>query len=299
MNIRDMHELRVRAISNGGVVVSSTMVEWSIAGGCLAPATRELWAVPKGSKMEDGSMQRVQEPGQQVPIGIRLHCACRKCEWCLRHRAYEWWKRAEAEYEAAVRTWFVTLTLAPENHFLMASRAERRLSAEGCSWSQLTQEQQFAQRHYEISIEITKYLKRVRKNSDAELRYLLICEKHTGARKEVECAQTVEGLPHYHLLVHETDTFRPVRKRCLEQAWPFGFVDAKLATDPRSATYLTKYLSKSAEARVRASIGYGKVGGVLGDVPPTLPPSNRHDLDHRERSEEDFPTLENVLPKEH
>lgn len=233
---------------------------------------------------------RTQVPGAAVPQGIRLLCRCRKCPPCLHERALEWWGRATAETEAATRTWFVTLTLAPASHYEMQVRAELRLGDRGISWMGLSQEKQFAERHYEISREITKYLKRVRKNSKAVLRYLLVCEKHTGARStEVrEGAVTVEGLPHYHLLVHETDPSRPVRKRILEQAWPFGFADAKLAEDVRSATYLTKYLSKSAEARVRASIGYGKSVGASSPF-LGLPASIRDVLGHNEQDEEATP----------
>ena len=47
-------------------------------------------------------------------------------------------------------------------------------------------------------------------------------------------------------------------KRILEDAWKLGFTSFKLV-EPASSTasYVTKYLTKSALARVRASVHYG------------------------------------------
>ena len=70
--------------------------------------------------------------------------------------------------------------------------------------------------------------------------------------------------PHYHLLVHEIVGRPPLRHAMLKRQWLAGFVDAKLVTDERQATYACKYLTKSQAARVRASLGYG--GGMATSV---------------------------------
>jgi hypothetical protein len=97
----------------------------------------------------------------------------------------------------------------------------------------------------EASPDITNWLKRIRKNSGATLRYLLVCEAHKS------------GLPHWHVLIHEYQG--KVVKAKLEAAWRNGFSHFRLVptTDIRTAWYVTKYLSKSALARVRASQHYG------------------------------------------
>lgn len=73
------------------------------------------------------------------------------------------------------------------------------------------------------------------------------------------------GLPHYHALVHEVHQLYPVTYRILTDAWDYGHIHAKLVQGPAAARYCAKYLSKSAEARVRASGAYGR-----WDYPPSV-----------------------------
>lgn len=94
-------------------------------------------------------------------------------------------------------------------------------------------------------MEITKYLKRVRKKSGAPLRYILVAEAHKS------------GLPHYHMLIHECDPSRQVRHKDLTAAWSWGFTRFKLVETSNTAWYVCKYLSKAQLARVRASVRYG------------------------------------------
>jgi hypothetical protein len=181
---------------------------------------------------------------------LELETRCRKCEPCLRARSAYWRKRAEAElHHTAGRTWFLTLTLAPQAHFESVLRASLRLAASGQDFDALSPAQQFAERHREVSREITRYLKRIRKESASPMRFLLVAEAHKT------------GLPHYHALIHEVDPDRPVRSRILRQQWTLGFSHCKLVAqcdETKSASYVAKYLAKSAAARVRASQGYGQ-----------------------------------------
>lgn len=89
-------------------------------------------------------------------------------------------------------------------------------------------------------------LKRLRKahGKRGGLRYLVVMEAHKS------------NLPHYHILLHEVFTDYPMRKALLRPAWRFGFSHWKLA-DEKAAPYVAKYLAKSAQARIRASIDYG------------------------------------------
>jgi hypothetical protein len=100
--------------------------------------------------------------------------------------------------------------------------------------------------------EVTRWLKRVRKQSGASLRYLLVVEPHQ------------DGFPHFHMLVHEAST--QVSKRILEGQWNYGFSKWKLVPpgEMRHVAYVCKYVAKSAQARIRASRQYGQaLRGVL------------------------------------
>ena len=138
----------------------------------------------------------------------------------------------------AKRTWFVTLTLRPSQRYICEAIAEKR----DVALRSRTQDEQEKARFAVIVEEIQRFLKRIRKNSKAKLRYICVQELHKS------------GEPHYHLLIHEVEG--TLTKAVLQAAWRWGFSQAKLA-DPKTAIYVSKYLSKSQGARVRASLGYG------------------------------------------
>lgn len=154
----------------------------------------------------------------------------------------------------AERTWFGTLTLRPERQQFVLDNARMKLARQGLDFDGLSEVEQFRLRHEFVSLELTRWLKRVRKNSEAPLRFCLVAEAHKS------------GAPHYHVLVHESDPARPVRKSVLCEAWTWGFTRWKLVEDQRAAGYVTKYLSKSALARVRASLKYGTGGERTDEI---------------------------------
>lgn len=128
----------------------------------------------------------------------------------------------------------------------MVSRARQRLWSGGTDFDALSPHEQFMERMTEIGREVTLYLKRVRKESGARVRYLLVAEAHKT------------GLPHLHILVHEASPDKPVRHKTLEGQWKLGFTRFKLAHDVKTASYVCKYISKALLARVRASLRYGQ-----------------------------------------
>lgn len=241
-----------RAMLEGGKLVGPRTVHWPVAGRCASPVMIERFGRPAGRLNPTCSLVEFDRytfygdgfDGATI-MTLQMEVPCRKCEPCLRQRAKLWAARARAEISAAPRTWFGTLTLGPDQHRLMQLRATSRLAKGGTDFDALSDPQQFAERHHEIGVELTKWLKRVRKNSDATLRCLLVAEAHKN------------GLPHYHCLIHETEEGGVVSYRALSEAWPFGFTRFKLTEDNKSAWYVCKYLSKSSLARVRASKGYG------------------------------------------
>lgn len=175
------------------------------------------------------------------PLAQRVEVRCRKCPECLKHRARMWTARAMDETKVSVRTWFGTLTLAPDRQTWARYAALRRMQLRV---SDVTDENVFQESVKLIGQEITRYLKRLRKV--APLRYLLVTEAHKS------------GLPHFHILIHEYAG--AISKRDLESKWHYGFSHWRLvpAGDEKACGYCCKYLAKSALTRVRASEDYGR-----------------------------------------
>ena len=241
----DLRTLMGRALSQGARRLSLARAAWDISGPCQAPVALDLQARPEAPR---GHREVVVRSYTKTTLQLDLETRCRKCPACLRFRAALWTGRALGEYRASRRTWFGTITLRPEEHYVFSVKAEVRARDRGILPEEWNHSERFRATHDAIGRELTKYLKRVRKESSAPLRYLLVCEAHKS------------GTHHYHALVHEV-TDRAVRERTLRQQWPFGFTKWKLIPEGEeglsAARYVAKYLGKSALARVRASVRYG------------------------------------------
>lgn len=272
-HISDVRALARRALAAGGRVNSaSQVVSWDVSGDCSNPRvmahTGREAAGAYYADLEEGGDDRWHISPHLVVLGTRSYYAdrpdrrksgqkghstmwvditvrCRQCPSCLRQRAREWAARAIRECAAAPRTWFGTITLTASEHDRVALRAVKALYGAGIDFDKLSAEQQFRERVREITPEITLWLKRIRKESGAKLRYILVAEAHKS------------GLPHFHLLVHEVQGSQPVKYKTLGSQWKLGFTQFKLVSGTGTAWYVCKYLSKSALSRVRASVGYG------------------------------------------
>jgi hypothetical protein len=166
---------------------------------------------------------------------------CRKCPNCLKARAALWASRARIEVALSSRTWFMTFTVNPHNRALYKARASQR---SGCAIEQLSEKDRFKALYSEMSKDFTKYMKRLRKSCGGKLRFIMVAEAHK------------DGFPHLHALIHEQ--CYNVTKRVLQSNWRhIGFTSATLCNE-QSVFYVTKYLSKAALARVRASLHYGR-----------------------------------------
>lgn len=223
---RSMSAAFARALDAGGTMKSACTVEWDVAGRCQSPRYAQ-WRI-KGQ-----------------PRVVDMTVPCRKCDVCLRKRAHLWKSRAQWELRQAPRTWMISLTLSPENHYKMLLHALKRARLGAVDFEKLPQSEQLLRRHREIGVLLTRWLKRVRKASGSRFRYFLVLEAHES------------GLPHYHALLHEISGQRQITKRDIQSQWPYGFSNAKLAYDQGGAGYVCKYISKSSLARVRASGRYG------------------------------------------
>lgn len=233
---KDGLALASTAMDRGAVAHPPTSIEWEACGDCLNRVWLSKESRPFRARGETGN-----------PFWIDMWVPCRKCKNCLRRRAAHWRLRAQAEIMGSHRSWFGTLTLRPAEQFATLNEARVRSHRAGVVWETLSSEERFTRHHQVIGEELTRWLKRIRKESGAKLRYCLVVEAHKT------------GLPHYHLLIHEV-TAVTVKHRTLSEQWKLGFSKFNLVTDKRAAGYVCKYLSKNAGARVRASSRYGNTG---------------------------------------
>lgn len=174
-----------------------------------------------------------------------LTVRCRKCVECRAAKSRLWAARAHAECKASIRTWFVTLTVHPGHRFSMEMAAQKRLQDR---FADQPSDEQYRLLCEQLGPHCTRWLKRVRKTSGARFRYLLVTEPHA------------DGFPHVHALIHERSG--SVTERAIRSAWWLSKVSqAKLVDqfDPRSAWYVSKYIAKYSQTRVRASLRYGQI----------------------------------------
>lgn len=181
--------------------------------------------------------REIKAGGMDKALAVTAHRPCRKCAKCLQFRQMKWRERCLAEIAGANRTWFVTLTFSPVH---LAGIIFEGQSEKGASSAARTE--RAAYRH------VQRYLKRIRKTTKAEIRYLAVYERGEET-----------GRSHYHLLIHEMT--KPVTKAVLEAQWR-SHVHCRLVADLRgsrgAASYITKYATKSLDVQPRASKAYGK-----------------------------------------
>lgn len=242
--------------------------------GCSKPVYREM------SYAEGKRLDGVDGPIITQEMWVR----CRRCENCLKARRHLWKQRIAEEIAMSSRTWFGTLTLDPQSQYLASARAMLTSERRGWVWSEMAGSERFAGIVQAINPEITRFLKRVRKNSGASLRYALVSEQHKS------------GNPHFHLVLHEGQT--PVRHKTLKDAWRLGFSDFKLVEEKQGAAwYVAKYLTKAAQGtRLRASGGYGlgprPVGIACKRDKPSLLTLNTEQAGHCQTCGEPLAVLE-------
>lgn len=231
----------LEAFFEGGQRVSGARVakDWSFD--CEAPVSIELTGTVEAKQTRKRGVHRTITKGN-TPVFLDLKARCRKCPSCLAAKRWHWTARALAEFASCDRTWFVTLTINPVNRSRFEMKTLERLRRGGTRHPDLTAAEWFTERAKTIQLEITKMLKRIRKNTAAKMTYILVTEAHK------------DGTPHFHLLIHEKQG--SITKVDIQGQWPFGFSTVKLA-DKSRAFYVTKYVTKSTQTRVRASLHYG------------------------------------------
>lgn len=223
--------------------LSPSLRKWQIdhSGNCSSPVTVELFGRP-----ERVDTKTLVLPVEGKPMWAIMEVRCRQCPECLKARAAHWRMRILSEASSSARTWLCTLTVNPDERVKCLSRLRVRLAKQGLDFDALPPDEQWREIHSELSRDVTTYLKRVRKNSGAVLRFIAVAESHKS------------GYPHFHMLIHQKWPDQPVLWRHLD-TWKLGFAKYNLVdqSDKSALTYCAKYLSKSIAARVRASLRYG------------------------------------------
>lgn len=245
---------------------SLTRFEADFSNRCESPVDVRLDAHPSTSRivvpsMLDASVQAqiprdvdhlivpskefLSARGMSHPLFVDIQVRCRKCRACLRTRALLWAHKAQEEIREWPRTWFATYTGTPQQHWEWEMRASTQRRDSGHEFIAQDDDAKFFGICSAAGPDLTRYVKRVRKATGAPLRYFIVAERHAS------------GLPHWHALIHEVDSSKPIRKAVLKEQWPHGFSRFKLVENPGAAWYLCKYLSKDIGTRVRASLRYG------------------------------------------
>lgn len=237
-----------------------------------------------------------------VKLNISILAPCRRCDSCKEARRKLWAARAIAEALVAKRTWKATFTLRPSvhQHWIAEGIASSIFKYEdddgnsrrAAKW----QRSDFEHVNARAFKELTLWLKRIRKASGAQLRFMLVTEEHS---------QKLSGLPHWHMLIHETtfagvtweelthghyqcrcfpgchdvvkkvrlmeNDFGPFSQMYYECStphterhrsglqWRHGHSKFELMEMDGNPAYLTKYLAKDARAKIRASKNYGLI----------------------------------------
>lgn len=246
--VGDVRRLIARALEAGAIQRSLFRYEWDVSGRCESPALVEIY----GREYAD----RHTTSRRKAHL-LEMTTKCRKCAQCLRERAAGWTRKSVVEFKRSPRTWFGTFTYAPGNLFKLVSLTRHRLAGGGTNYDALSEIEQFQELHKTLGDELTRYFKRVRKATRSPMRYLLVTERHKS------------GAPHHHVLIHEVSPENPIRKTVLKEQWSLGFTKFVLCKDERGVRYVTKYLSKAKEARIRASLRYGAGDAVSVGFAPS------------------------------
>lgn len=268
-----------RALGAGAERTSLLSARWNIAASCTDP----YWTVYTGrpeaniklGEFADRNTHFEHTPGQRATVYVEIGTRCRRCDNCRSYRRWLWSFRMTEELRRGVRTWYGTLTLRPSEQYRVLAEARQYMRSRGVSWEHdLSEDERFAAHARFALKEVTKYIKRFRKEAygpkgKAPFKWVCVTERHKS------------GLPHFHMLVHEVE-MRPIPHRILAGQWHSGFEQwrlVKLDENPKLvAGYLCAYLQKDFSTRIRCSEKYGEqqistVGDVFASFKDALGPN--------------------------
>jgi hypothetical protein len=198
---------------------------------------------------------------REEPFTLSTRVRCRRCEACLRERRWMWTERAVREYQAAAqagaRTWFVTLTFKPSEHYKLQTKTRLRVASYGINLDEMKPRERLEEVMKEYKQVMSLYVNRLRVGvksrgwETTKFRYLWVPEPHKN------------GEIHFHMLLHEVSKDKRIVKDRIKEMWgiggnSFGFTRTKLLDTEGGARYATKYLGKHHfEGRLAVSMHYG------------------------------------------
>lgn len=271
-----------KALGAGATRTGLLSARWDISGSCTDPywttyqGRPEVNVVNRRSEWDESTRNTHFEyvPGKRGTIYVDIGTRCRRCDKCRQYRRWLWQFRMTEELRRAVRSWYGTLTLRPDVQYRVLTETRQYLRGRGVRWEDLS-EDEFFRAHAGFALkEVTKYIKRFRKQAygpkgKAPFKWVCVTERHKS------------GLPHFHMLVHEVE-MRPIPHRILSGSWGQGFEKwrlVKLDENPKIvAGYLCAYLQKDFSTRIRNSEKYGEqqiatVGDVFASFKDVLGPN--------------------------
>ena len=146
-HVRDVRRLAAAALGKGAVITGPGVIRWNVSGKCLTPRYVEVrgrgtrWGTDPHAAHAQPTMEFWVDGMDDPPATLEILAKCRRCAPCLKARSLEWTYRAKRELQAAARTWFGTMTLSPDEHWLASCRWER--SKAGRKWAELSPDEQF------------------------------------------------------------------------------------------------------------------------------------------------------------
>lgn len=221
-------------------------ITWDLAGRsssrCGNPGERQFIGIAPGRHVRP--KPKTERNPREVIGSVTILLRCRKCLGCARAKAQHWSARCRVEANRANRVWFWTGTCNPLK--LHAIHRDARRAYPDGHWEVLSHKKKSQVICGFLNREVTLYLKRLRKRGHS-LRYLFVTELHAS------------GEPHVHALIFEQGA--PITEKVLRYEWRrhVGYMTTTLVSDHRlAAGYVSKYVSKATQTRMRASIKFGR-----------------------------------------
>ena len=242
--------------ADGKVAHHSRVADY--CGNCLTPKGIDLIGRTPRIALTQESGRPTIEPhqydGSKLPhFRLQARVRCRKCNNCLESKRTHWSIRASTEYRKAQSTVAYVLTYRPQIHVLHYYKMISDLRKRGVDYAKLTTPEKWYEKSRFYNRDLTLTLKRLRFSyPEHPFRYLATIEPHQS------------GHPHWHLMMHYPTEFELSREQIADK-WGLGFVlppERPRHTGSAFARYMTKYIQKHYQVRIRASEGYGKAENV-------------------------------------
>lgn len=235
-----------------------------LSGDCLNPYLIELTG---RDSVDQFDREVLLQGSASNPTFVDLYVRCRRCETCRANTYRRWYARTMQEMMISQKAYLVTPTFNGEHRNEINVGAVLRMIGD----DDLTEWGALNKASYEF---VKKAFKRVRSRNKREsrpvtLRYLAVSEAHE------------DGFPHYHILIF-ADKRYGLNDCLFTEFVKMGRTTVDLVKDPqRQVGYCLKYILKSGQHSIRASLNFGSrnlLDGIReeenGNYQPTPKPAS-------------------------